>query len=147
MTRFIAADELIGDLPAPQVRLALRRLGSEAFDAEALARSLRPARSTAQGRALLSALAAAGLVERAVAGRAAGGGPGVRGPRGGRRPAVRVPRPAVRADGGPAPLPARSLTRSQPRDGADARRPRRRAIRAAVRAPVLHARRRGVVGA
>jgi hypothetical protein len=68
VTRFIATDELIGGLPAVEVRLALRRLGSGAFDAEALALTLRPARSTAQGRALLSALAADGLVERDDAG-------------------------------------------------------------------------------
>jgi hypothetical protein len=53
VTRFITADELVGGLPAAQVRLALKRLGAPAFDAEALARSLRPARSSAQGRALL----------------------------------------------------------------------------------------------
>jgi hypothetical protein len=64
VTRFVAAGELIGGLPAPDVRLALRRLGPRAFDAEELAGSLRPERSAAQGNALLSALAGDGLVER-----------------------------------------------------------------------------------
>jgi hypothetical protein len=63
VTRFISADELIGGLPAREVRDALRRLGSRQFDAAVLAAALHPERSEAAGRALLGALIADALVE------------------------------------------------------------------------------------